>query len=157
MGAGRANLDDPAATLALRKLKAVVGVTGVFDGSGNLSSVGIQCALCHSTVDDSFSPGIGKRLDGWPNRDLNVGAIVNLSPDLSPVATLLGVPESAVRQVLTGWGPGKFDAALFLDGKFQNPVTGTSSATLLPPAFGLRGVNLHTFTGWGSLTQWNAF
>jgi cytochrome c5 len=155
--AGRVNLNDPAVTLQLLDMTAVVGVKGFSNGAGGLQRVGITCALCHSTVDDSVAPGIGKRLDGWPNRDLNVGAIVNLSPDLSAVATLLGVPETAVRTVLTSWGAGKFDAELFLDGKFQNPVTGTSSATLLPPAFGLRGVNLHTFTGWGSLTQWNAF
>jgi len=155
--ANKVNLNDPAVTLALLDLNAVVGVKGFANGAGGLQRVGITCALCHSTVDDSFAPGIGKRLDGWPNRDLNVGAIVNLSPDLSVVATLLGVPEATVRTVLTSWGPGKFDAAVFLDRKTQNPNTGTSSATLIPPAFGLRGVNLHTFTGWGSLTQWNAF
>jgi cytochrome c5 len=155
--AGRVNLNDPAVTLQLLDMSAVVGVKGFSNGAGGLQKVGITCALCHSTVDDSVAPGIGKRRDGWPNRDLNVGAIVNLSPDLSVVAALLGVPQDAVRTVLMSWGPGKFDAELFLDGKFQNPVTGTSSATLLPAAFGLRGVNLHTYTGWGSLTQWNAF
>jgi len=155
--ANKVNLNDPAVTLALLDLNAVVGVKGFSNGAGGLQRVGITCALCHSTVDDSFAPGIGKRLDGWPNRDLNVGAIVNLSPDLSVVATLLGVPEATVRTVLTSWGPGKFDAAVFLDRQTQNPNTGSSSATLIPPAFGLRGVNLHTFTGWGSLTQWNAF
>ena len=155
--ANKVNLNDPAVTLALLDLGAVVGVKGFSNGAGGLQRVGITCALCHSTVDDSFAPGIGKRLDGWPNRDLNVGAIVNLSPDLSVVATLLGVPEATVRTVLTSWGPGKFDAAVFLDRQTQNPNTGGSSATLIPPAYGLRGVNLHTFTGWGSLTQWNAF
>jgi cytochrome c5 len=155
--ANRVDLNDPAVTLALLDLGAVVGLKGFSNGAGGLQRVGITCALCHSTVDDSFAPGIGKRLDGWPNRDLNVGAIVNLSPDLTVVANLLGVPEATVRTVLTSWGPGKFDAAVFLDRKTQNPNTGGSSATLLPPAFGLRGVNLHTFTGWGSLTQWNAF
>src|SRR5882672_5253315 len=82
--AGRVNLDDPATTLALLKLNAVVGVTGIFDGAGNIKSMGVQCALCHSTVDDSFAPGIGKRLDGWANRDLNVGLIVSLAPNLTP-------------------------------------------------------------------------
>src|SRR5262249_45861702 len=78
---GRVNLDDPATTLALLKLNAVVGVTGIFDNAGNIKSMGIQCAFCHSTVDDSFAPGIGKRLDGWANRDLNVGLIVSLAPN----------------------------------------------------------------------------
>src|SRR4051812_40310206 len=78
---GKVNLDDPATTLALLKLNAVVGVKGIFDSAGKLQSIGITCAFCHSTVDDSFAHGIGKRLDGWPNRDLNVGAIVSLAPD----------------------------------------------------------------------------
>src|SRR5690606_5825193 len=94
---GRVNLDDPAVTVALLSLDAVVGVTGFFDEEGGLRSVGIQCALCHSTVDDSLAPGIGHRLDGWPNRDLNVGAIINLSPDLSVIAGLLQVDEPTVR------------------------------------------------------------
>ena len=153
---GTIDLDDPATTLALLKLKAVVGVTGFFDQSGTLTSMGIQCALCHSTVDDSFSPGIGKRRDGWANRDLNVGAIVALAPDLSAVAGLLGVDEETVRTVLGTWGPGKFDAELLLDGKGLRP-DGGSSAVLIPPAFGLAGVNLATWTGFGSVTYWNAF
>ena len=153
---GKVDLDDPAVTVALLTSNAVVGVTGFPDGRGGLRSVGIQCALCHSTVDDSLAPGIGHRLDGWSNQDLNVGAIVNLSPDLTPVANLLGVPEQTVRQVLLGWGPGKFDAEVFLDGKGFRP-DGRSGATLIPPAFGLAGVNLHTWTGWGSVTHWNAF
>ena len=151
------DLNDPATTLALLDLDAVVGVKGFSDGAGGLQSVGISCALCHSTVDDSFAPGIGHRLDGWANRDLDVGAIADLSPDLSSVAALLGVPESAVRTVLLSWGPGKFDAELFMDGKAKNPATGRSAAALIPPAFGLAGVNLHTYTGWGSVTYWNAF
>src|SRR5882724_11461516 len=151
------NLNDPATTLALLDLDAVVGVKGISNGQGGLQTMGITCALCHSTVDDSFAPGIGHRRDGWPNRDLNVGAIVNLSPDLSAVATLLGVPESAVRTVLQSWGPGKFDAELFMDGKATNTTTGGSAAVLIPAAYGLAGVNLHTYTGWGSVTYWNAF
>lgn len=163
---GQVDLNDPAVTLALLKLNAVVGVTGFFNSNGSLSSMGIQCALCHSTVDDSFAPGIGHRLDGWANRDLNVGAIVALSPDLSPFEDLLGVDRDTVVAVLNSWGPGKFDAELVLDGKAFNPqqvsngvVTGTdvSGATLIPPAFGLAGVNLHTWTGWGSVPYWNAF
>jgi len=176
---GRVNLNDPAVTLALLKLNAVVGVAGFFNSSGTLKSVGIQCALCHSTVDNSMpglcagqitpNPGtgcIGHRLDGWPNRDLNVGAIVALAPDLSVIANLLSTDQTTVRKVLNSWGPGKFDAELLLDGKAFNPqqvtdgtVTGTnvSGASLIPPAFGLGGVNLHTWIGWGSVPHWNAF
>jgi len=153
---GQVNLDDPATTLALLELNSVVGLTGFFNNQGNLQSVGIQCALCHSTVDNSFAPGIGHRLDGWANRDLNVGAIVALAPTLKPVADLLGTDEAAVRRVLNSWGPGHFDAELFMDGKAFRP-DGKTAATLIPPAFGLAGVNLHTWTGWGSLTHWNAF
>jgi hypothetical protein len=153
---GKLDLDNPATTLALLKLNAVVGLTGFFDNSGSLRSVGIQCALCHSTVDDSLAPGIGHRLDGWANRHLNVGAIMALAPDLSAVAAVLGVDQQTVRKVLNRWGPGKFDAELFLDGKAFRP-DGNSAATLIPPAFGLAGVNLHTWTGWGSVTHWNAF
>lgn len=152
----RVDLDDPANTLALLKANAVVGLTGIFDANGTLRSVGTQCALCHSTVDNSLSPGIGHRLDGWANRDLNVGAIINLAPDLSALSTLLGVNEATVRTVLAAWGPGKFDAELILDGKGFRP-DGKSAATLIPPAFGLAGVNLHTWTGWGSVPHWNAF
>ncbi len=154
--AGQVNLNDPAVTLALLQLNAVVGVTGLMNANGSLKSVGIQCALCHSTVDDSFAPGIGHRLDGWPNRDLNVGAIVALAPDLSSVSSLLGADQATVRSVLNSWGPGKFDAELFMDGKAFRP-DGRSAATLIPAAFGLAGVNLHTYTGWGSVTYWNAF
>ncbi|HEY9205850.1 MAG TPA: hypothetical protein VIO58_08000 [Candidatus Methanoperedens sp.] len=164
---GKVNLDDPATTLALLKLNAVVGVKGTFDKNGTLTTMGITCALCHSTVDNSLAFGIGHRLDGWANRDLNVGAIVSLSPNLKPVADLLGTDEATVRTVLNSWGPGKFDAELFLDGKAFNPqqitdgvVTGTnvSGATLLPNAFGLAGFNQHTWTGaWGSVPYWNAF
>lgn len=153
---GRVNLDDPATTVALLKLNAVVGVRGTVGPNGSLQAVGITCALCHSTVDDSFAPGIGERRDGWANRDLNVGAIVALSPNLQPVADLLGVDQDTVRTVLQSWGPGKFDAELFLDGKAFRP-DGKTAATLIPPAFGLAGVNLHTWTGWGSVTHWNAF
>jgi hypothetical protein len=155
---GQVDLENPATTLALLKLNAVVGVRGFFDHSGRIVSMGIQCALCHSTVDDSFAPGsgIGRRLDGWPNRDLNVGAIVALAPDLTPLTTLLGVDDATVRLVLNSWGPGKFDAELILDGKAFRP-DGKSAATLLPAAFGLAGVNLHTYTGWGGVSHWNAF
>ncbi|HEU4940918.1 MAG TPA: hypothetical protein VFT97_04820, partial [Candidatus Eisenbacteria bacterium] len=153
---GRVNLDDPAVTLELLRQNAVVGVTGFFGGDGRLKSMGIQCAFCHSNVDDAVAPGIGHRLDGWANRDLNVGAIVALAPNLDPFATLLGTDVNTVKNVLNSWGPGKFDAELVLDGKAFQP-DGRSAATLIPPAFGLAGVNLHTWTGWGSVTHWNAF
>jgi hypothetical protein len=154
--AGEIDLDDPATTLSLLQLDAVVGVRGFFDDQENLTSVGITCAVCHSTVDDSFAPGIGQRLDGWPNRDLNVGAIIALAPDLTVLTDLLGVDDATAREVLNSWGPGKFDAELILDGLAFRP-DGGSSATLIPPAFGLAGVNLATWTGWGSVTHWNAF
>ena len=153
---GEVNLDDPATTLALLELDAVVGVKGHFDSNKRLTSIGVTCALCHSTVDDSFAPGIGNRLDGWANRDLNVGAIIALAPDLSGVASLLQTDVATVRTVLNSWGPGKFDAELLMDGKAFRP-DGKPAATLIPPAFGLAGVNLHTWTGWGSVTHWNAF
>jgi hypothetical protein len=154
--AGKVNLNDPAVTLALLKLNAVVGLTGFFKPDGSLQSVGIQCAFCHSTVDNAFAPGIGHRLDGWANRDLNVGAIVGLSPNLQPIADELGVDVATVKTVLNSWGPGKFDAELVLDGKAFRP-DGKSGSVLIPPAFGLAGVNLHTWTGWGSVPYWNAF
>jgi hypothetical protein len=154
---GKVDLDDPATTIALLKLDAVVGVTGKFDADGKMTGIGIQCALCHSTVDDSFAPGIGRRLDAWANRDLNVGAIIALAPNLAPVETLLGVDDVTLKTVLAAWGPGKFDAEVFLDGKGFQPDGKTSAATLIPPAFGLAGVNLGTWTGWGSVTYWNAF
>lgn len=155
LAAGEVDLDDPATTLALLKLDAVLGITGRFDDAGQLTSVGIQCSLCHSTVDDSFAPGIGHRLDGWANRDLDVGTIVSLAPNLTPVADMLEIDVPTLKAVLGSWGPGKFDAQVFLDGKAFRP-DGKSGATLIPPAYGLAGVNLHTWTGWGSVTHWNA-
>jgi len=181
---GAINLNDPAVTLTLLKLNAVVGLTGFFNASGGLQSIGVQCALCHSTVDNSLpaacgtaitpNPGtgcVGHRLDGWPNRDLNVGAIIAFAPDLSAIVNLLsvtqpGITQDEVRTVLNSWGPGKFDAELLLDGKAFNTQQSTDGAlnpnrvpgaSLIPPAFGLGGVNLHTWTGWGSIPHWNAF
>jgi cytochrome c peroxidase len=169
---GKINLDDPAVTRTLIQQKAVLGVVGFFDNSNMLRSVGLTCAVCHSTVDDSVAPGIGARIDGLTNRDLNVGAIAAAAPNLEPVVNLLsladaGITAADVRAVLNSWGPGKFDAELFLDGKAFNPqqitngvVTGrnVSGATLIPNARGLSGHNLHTWTGgWGTVTYWNAF
>ena len=170
---GMVNLNDPAVTLQLIKQNAVLGVVGTFNGS-TLTRVGFTCALCHSTVDNSVAPGIGNRIDGLANRDLNVGAIIATAPNLQPVVDLLrlapqdeSVTAQDVRKVLNSWGPGKFDAELFLDGKTSNPAqitngittaTNISGAVLIPNALGLAGHNLHTWTGgWGTVTYWNAF
>src|SRR5579862_9349663 len=131
---GKVDLDDPATTLALLKLNSVVGVKGLFDNGGRLRSMGIECAFCHSTVDDSFAPGIGKRLDGWANRDLNVGAIVALAPNLKPFTDLLGADAATVKKVLASWGPGRYDAFLNKDGKAFTP-DGKQTGGLIPPAF----------------------
>lgn len=156
LAAGKVNLDDPATTIALLKLNAVVGVTAFTNPDGSVKSMGIQCAFCHSTVDNSFAPGIGKRLDGWANRDLNVGAIVSLAPNLKPFTDLLGVDVATVKKVLASWGPGRYDAFLNKDGKAFAP-DGKQAGTLIPPAFGLAGVDLATSTGSGSVTYWNAY
>jgi hypothetical protein len=153
---GAVSLDNPETTLELLRANAVVGVKGVFDDDENITGIGITCALCHSTVDDSFVKGIGRRLDGWPNRDLDVGKIVAFAPTLKPFSDLLGVDEATVKKVLHSWGPGKYDAELNFDGKAFRP-DGKSGATVLPAAFGLAGVNLHTYTGFGSVTYWNAY
>jgi hypothetical protein len=155
--AGKVNMDDPASTVLLLRANAVVGVTAFMNADGTARSVGIQCALCHSTVDDSFAPGIGHRLDGWGNRDLNIGAIVATAPNLEPFSKLLGVDVATVKAVLNSWGPGRYDAELNMDGKAKRP-DGKSAATMMPSAFGLAGVNQHTWTGgWGTVTFWNAY
>jgi hypothetical protein len=147
-------LNDVDFTLTLLKLNAVVGVVANFDG-GNLKSIGLTCAVCHSTVDSNT--GIGKRLDGWPNQDLNVGAIIAMAPNLTPLTEMLGTDIDNLKKVLMSWGPGKFDAELNLDGKAMRP-DGKSAATLIPEAFGHAGHNLHTWTGgWGNVTYWNAY
>jgi len=160
---GRVNLDDPFVTVQLVKQNAVLGVIGSFNANGTLRSIGLSCALCHSTVDNSVTFGVGKRIDGLANRDLNVGAIVASVPNLQPIVDLLrlgpnpSLTTDDVKNVLLSWGPGKFDAELFLDGKAFQP-DGRSAATLLPNARGLAGHNLHTWTGgWGTVTYWNAF
>ena len=136
---GTIDLDAPATTVALLKLGAVVGVVGQVDASNTLTRVGITCALCHSTVDNSFAPGIGSRLDAWPNRTLNVGAIVALSP----------TPNADQKAVYNSWGPGKYDPRFNIDGK-NIPV-------VLPPAFGLRHVKREIYTGDGVVSYWNAY
>lgn len=156
ISSGTIDLNDPATTLALLKLNAVVGVKGNFNTSGALQSIGITCASCHSTVDNSFAPGIGKRLDGWPNRDLNVGGIISLTDNAQPIADMLHVDEATLRNVLSKWGPGRYPAILFMDGKAFRP-DGKIAANLIPAAFGLKGIELTTYTGWGSISYWNSF
>jgi hypothetical protein len=140
---GSISLTSPATTVALLKLDAVVGVKGTVSSVGGqdvLTKVGITCALCHSTVDNSFAPGIGKRLDGWPNHDLNPGAIIALSSALTP----------AQKAVYNSWGKGKYDARFNFDGK--------NGPTVIPPAYGLKGVTSVTYTGDGAeLAYWNRY
>lgn len=160
IASGKINLNSPKTTVALLKLNAVVGVRGFFNSSGKLRRVGVTCALCHSTVDNSFAYGIGRRLDGYANRDLNVGAIVSLAPNLQPYVDTLkpvapSITETDVRQVLLSWGPGKYDAELVLDGKASGPTT--SGATMIPNAYDMAGQNLHTWTGFGAVPYWNAY
>jgi hypothetical protein len=150
-----ASLDNSDTTVALLKANAVIGVEGIFDGK-ELIGVGITCALCHSTADNSFANGIGRRLDGWPNRDLNVGAIIAMAPNKKPFLEMLNVDAATLKKVLESWGPGKYDAEINMDGKAFRP-DGKTAATVLPAAFGLAGVNLHTYGGWGSVTHWNAY
>lgn len=154
--AGEVDLDDPKTTVTLLQLDAVVGVKAIFDNMGKMNAMGITCAVCHSTVDNSFAPGIGKRLDGWPNRDLNVGAIISLTDNAQPVAELLEVDEETLRAVLEAWGPGKFNAGLMVDGIALRP-DGKVAANLLPAAYGLTKESRATYTGWGDISYWNAF
>ena len=143
-----ADLDAPATTVALIGLDAVVGLHGVVEG-GKITKLGITCAICHSTVDDSVMPGIGKRLDGWPNRDLDPGAILSLTPGLPAFAAKLSVDAAVAKAALSSWGPGRYDARFNQDAE-SRPV-------LLPPAFGLRDVALETYTGEGPISYWNAY
>ena len=143
-----ADLDDPATTVALIQLNAVVGVRGTVE-NGAITKLGVTCALCHSTVDNSAAPGIGKRLDGWPNRDLNVGGIIALTPGLPTLAAALGVDPAVAKAALESWGPGRYDARFNQD-KESHPV-------LIPPAYGLRDVALETYTGEGPVSYWNAY
>lgn len=153
---GAVGLDNPKTTVALLKADAVVGVKGFFNKKGQLTAVGIQCALCHSTVDDSFANGIGHRLDGWPNRDLDVGKIIALSPNLGPLARATNYDVGTLKKLLESWGAGRYDAQLNMDGIAYRP-DGKPATTLIPAAFGLAGVNLHTYEGWGGVAHWNAY
>jgi len=142
LAAGQVDLNSPATTVALLKLNAVVGVRGTVDTTGGRDSlvrVGITCALCHSTVDNSFAPGIGHRLDGWPNVDLDPGTIIALSPAVT----------AAQKAVYTSWGHGKYDPRYNIDGQ--------NTPLVLPPAFGLSGVDAETYTAEGPVSYWNAY
>src|SRR5688572_835465 len=146
--AGKVNLDDPAVTVLLLQLNAVVGLVGKVGPQGDLKSVGITCALCHSTVDNSFAPGIGRRLDGWAPRDLNVGAIVARSPAL----------DAGLKAEFNGWGPGKYDPRHhFFDGTNIVPLNSPSVPVVLPSIFGLQGIDFETFTGDGTISYWNSY
>ena len=150
--AEQVDLTSPAVTLALLRLNAVVGVIGKVDDSGQLTSIGITCAFCHSTVDNSLAPGIGRRLDGWANTDLNVGAIVALSP--APEIT------EELKQELNTWGPGKYDPRHHaFDGTdlfFLHPNE-KSLPVVIPPIYGLRHVGFETYTGDGPISYWNSY
>ena len=144
------DLNDPAVTLLLLRLNAVVGVVGEVSESGVLTKVGITCALCHSTVDDSFAKGIGKRLDGWANTDLNVGAIVALSP--SPLL------DDETRKQFREWGPGKYDPRHHaFDGMNLIDLNKPSLPVVIPPIYGLKGVLWETYTGDGPISYWNSY
>ena len=143
LAAGTVDLHSPATTVALLKLDAVLGIKGAVEtvnGVDTLTKVGITCALCHSTVDNSFAPNIGKRLDGWPNLDLNPGAIIALSPAISPTE----------KTALNSWGPGMYDP--------RHNIDGLSKPVVIPPAYGLAGVHSVTYTGDGNeIAYWNRY
>jgi len=146
--AGQVNLADPAVTVELVRLNAVLGVKGTVNGAGRLTSVGITCALCHSTVDNSFAPGMGKRLDGWANLTLNVGAIVALSPAL----------PDALKAEFRTWGPGKYDPRHHaFDGVNLVPLNSPSLPIVIPSIYGLAGVGFETFSADGPISYWNSY
>lgn len=145
--AGQVDLKNPAVTLELIRLNAVVGVKGTVE-QGRLTKVGITCALCHSSVDDSFAPSIGKRMDGWANTDLNVGAIVALSPAL----------DDATKAEFRAWGPGMYDPRHHaFDGNNILPLNSPSLPIVIPPIYDLKGVGYETFTADGKISYWNAY
>jgi mono/diheme cytochrome c family protein len=146
--AGTVDLHDPAVTTALLQLNAVVGIKGTIDETGRLTTVGVTCALCHSTVDNSFAPGIGRRLDGWANRDLNVGAIVALSPAL---------PDELKAEFRT-WGPGRYDPRHHaFDGTNLIPLNSPSLPIEIPSIYGLKGVGFETYPADGPISYWNSY
>jgi len=146
--AGRVDLKDPAVTISLLRLNAVVGVKGTVDRGGRLTKVGVTCALCHSSVDDSLAPGVGKRLDGWANTDLNVGAIVALSPAL----------DEPTRAEFRSWGPGKYDPRHHaFDGTNLIPLNSPSVPIVIPPIYNLKGVGFETVTADGPISYWNSY
>jgi hypothetical protein len=146
--ANQVDLTDPAVTVELLRLNAVVGLRGKVDDAGGLVSVGITCALCHSSVDNSFTTGIGRRLDGWANTDLNVGAIVALSPAV----------DAATKAEFNAWGPGKYDPRHHaFDGTNLLPLNSPSLPIVIPPIYGLKGVGFETFTGDGPISYWNSY
>jgi mono/diheme cytochrome c family protein len=146
--AGEVDLTNPAVTVELLRLNAVVGVKGSVNDAGQLTRVGVTCALCHSSVDNSFAPGIGRRLDGWANTDLNVGAIVALSPAL----------DEATKAEFRTWGPGKYDPRHHaFDGTNIIPLNSPSLPIVIPPIYGLKNVGFETFTGDGPISYWNSY
>ena len=148
LGRGQVDLTDPRVTIELLRLDAVVGVKGTINATGHLAKVGVTCALCHSSVDNSFAPGIGKRLDGSANRDLNVGAIVALSPAL----------DEATKAEFRTWGPGKYDPRHHaFNGMNIVPLNSPSLPIVIPPVYGLRGVGFETYTGDGPISYWNSY
>jgi hypothetical protein len=145
--AGQVDLTNPAVTVELIRLNAVVGVKGTVE-NGTLTRVGITCALCHSSVDNSFAPSIGKRMDGWANTDLNVGAIVALSPAL----------DEATKAEFRTWGPGKYDPRHHaFDGNNIIPLNSPSLPIVIPPIYDLKNVGFETFTADGPISYWNAY
>jgi mono/diheme cytochrome c family protein len=135
----KVDLKDPKTTVALLKMNAVVGLQAQVDANNQITRLGVTCALCHSTVDDSVMKGIGKRMDGWPNRDLDVGKIISLSPALT----------ADQKKIYTSWGPGKYDPRYNQDGK--------NTPLVLPPAYGLANVKNETYTAEGPISYWNAY
>jgi hypothetical protein len=146
--ANAVNLDDPAVTALLLKANAVVGVKGRFNEAGALASVGITCALCHSTVDNALAPGIGHRLDGWANTTLDVGKIVSLSPVL----------DAATKEEFSQWGPGMYDPRHhYFDGTKLVPLNSPSLPIVIPPIYGLQRVGFETVSADGPISYWNAY